>query len=80
MNTYQKVGLGRVIPAMRVLTVPPDVPMTKRDLHAQTPWRRFLGAPVPNYRVMASLDQLRDLSYAVEDLANSTAKGMSMLS
>ena len=29
---------------------------------------------------MASLDQIRDLSHAMEDLANSTAKGMFMLS
>lgn len=28
---------------------------------------------------MAALDQIRDLSHAGEDLANSTAKGMSML-
>ncbi len=75
-------GLGHVIPAMRVLTVPPEIHIVKRDLftHTQTPWTRFFSAVIPSYGVMAALDQIRDLSQAVEDLANSTAKGMSMLS
>merc|ERR1712002_523870 len=67
---------------MRVLTVPPEVHIVKRDLytHTQTPWTRFFSALIPSYGAMAALDQIRDLSHAVEDLANSTAKGMSMLS
>ena len=77
-----RCGLGHVIPAMRVLTTPPEVRIVKRDLytHTQTPWTRFFGALVPSYGVMAALDQIRDLSHAVEDLANTTANGMSMLS
>uniref|UniRef100_A0A3B4WXW0 ribonuclease H n=1 Tax=Seriola lalandi dorsalis TaxID=1841481 RepID=A0A3B4WXW0_SERLL len=74
-------GLGHVIPAMRVLTAPPEVHIVKRDLytHKQTTWTRLFGALIPSYGVMASLDQIRDLSHAVEDLANSTAKGISLL-
>ncbi|XP_061565939.1 endogenous retrovirus group 3 member 1 Env polyprotein-like [Cololabis saira] len=75
-------GLGHVVPAMRIVAVPQKVRIVKRELytHTQTPWTRFFGALVPNYGVMAALDQIRDLSHAVEDLANTTAKGMSMLS
>uniref|UniRef100_A0A671WCX0 Uncharacterized protein n=1 Tax=Sparus aurata TaxID=8175 RepID=A0A671WCX0_SPAAU len=40
----------------------------------------IFGALIPSYGFMASLDQIRDLSHAVEDFANSTAKDMSMLS
>ena len=46
----------------------------------QTPLTRFFGTHIPSYGVMAPFDQIRDLSHAVEDLANSTAKDMSMLS
>lgn len=56
-------GLSHVIPAMRVLTTPPEVHIVKRDIS-----------------VMASVDQIRDLSHVVEDLENSTETGMSRLS
>lgn len=81
-NWSGKCGLGHIKLAMRVLPILPAIRITKRDLytHVQTPWIRFANALIPSYGVIASLEQIRDLSDPVENLANSTSKGMSLLS
>ena len=55
--------------------------MAKRSdpLHTQTSWSRILGALIPNYGVMAALDQVRDLSVSVESLANLTTNSITLI-
>ena len=47
--------------------------------YTQTSWSRILGALIPNYGVMAALDQVRDLSVSVESLANLTTNSITLI-
>ncbi|XP_053362350.1 uncharacterized protein LOC128532151 [Clarias gariepinus] len=47
---------------------------------SQTFWSRSLGALIPNYGIMVSLDQIRILSHEIEKLANDTAQALGVIS
>uniref|UniRef100_A0A4W3GS60 ERVV2 protein n=1 Tax=Callorhinchus milii TaxID=7868 RepID=A0A4W3GS60_CALMI len=47
--------------------------------HAQTKWNRFLGALLPFYGVMCTLDQIAILSQAVSSLAAETSAALALI-
>ncbi|XP_051929421.1 syncytin-A-like [Hippocampus zosterae] len=84
-----RCGLAYVIPAMRVtqsLPKKPHSPRLKRavsDLfwtHHQSPFKNALGSLLPFYGVMSSLDQIADLSHAIETIANETSRALMLMS
>ena len=75
-------ALASVVPALRPAPLGKLViRRAKRSdpLHTQTSWSRNLGALIPNYGVMAALDQVRDLSVSVESLANPTTNSITLI-
>lgn len=84
-----RCGLAYVVPAMRVAHSLPQKPALKRGrrgvsdmfgTHHQSPFKNALGPLLPFYGVMSALDQIADLSHAVEVIANETAKALMLLS
>ena len=79
-----KCALASVVPALRPAPLGKLViRRAKRSdplhTHTQTSWSRNLGALIPNYGVMAALDQVRDLSVSVESLANLTTNSITLI-
>lgn len=84
-----RCGLAYVVPAMRVSHSLPQKPLPKRvrrgvsdifGTHHQSPSKNFLGTLLPFYGIMAALDQIADLSKAVEVIANETGKALMLIS
>lgn len=84
-----RCGLGYVVPAMRVLRSLPNRPSVLRvrrgasdmfGTHFQSPFKNALGTLLPFYGVMSALDQIADLSHAIEAIANSTGRALALLS
>lgn len=84
-----RCGLAHVVPAMRVSHALPHKPAPKRarrgtsdifGTHHQSPFKNSLGALLPFYGVMSALDQIADLSTAVEVIANETSNALVLIS
>ncbi|XP_058494199.1 endogenous retrovirus group 3 member 1 Env polyprotein-like [Solea solea] len=84
-----RCGLAHVVPAMRVAhSLPQKAPLkrTRRGVsdifgtHSQSPFKNALGPLLPFYGVMSALDQISDLSRALEVIANETGKALTLLS
>uniref|UniRef100_M4B075 Envelope protein n=1 Tax=Xiphophorus maculatus TaxID=8083 RepID=M4B075_XIPMA len=84
-----RCGLGYVVPAMRVTRYMPQKTFLKRPrrgisdflgTHNQSPFKNALGTLLPFYGVMSSLDQIADLSKAIEVIANETGKALILMS
>lgn len=84
-----RCGLAYVIPAMRVAHSLPQKSLPKRvqrgvsdifGTHHQSPFKNILGPLLPFYGVMSALDQIADLSHAIEIIANETGKALMLLS
>ncbi|XP_041646983.1 syncytin-A-like isoform X2 [Cheilinus undulatus] len=84
-----RCGLAYIIPAMRVSHSLPLKPLNKRTrrgvsdifgTHRQSPFKNILGALLPTYGVMSTLDQIADLSHAIEVIANETSKALMLIS
>nr|XP_019954141.1 PREDICTED: endogenous retrovirus group 3 member 1 Env polyprotein-like [Paralichthys olivaceus] len=84
-----RCGLAYVVPAMRVAHSLPQKPLvnrTRRGLsdifgtHHQSPFKNILGPLLPFYGVMSALDQIADLSHAIEFIANETGRALMLLS
>lgn len=84
-----RCGLAYVVPAMRVTHALPKKPPPRRvqrsasdvfGTHHQSPFKNALGPILPFYGVMSALDQIADLSHAVEVIANVTGKALMLLS
>lgn len=89
VNYNGRCGLAYIIPAMRVAhSLPQKAPRTRArrgtldtfGTHHQTPFKNVLGALLPFYGVMASLDQIADLSHAIEVIANETSRALTLIS
>ncbi|XP_068445786.1 syncytin-A-like [Clinocottus analis] len=83
-----RCGLAYVIPAMRVAH---SLPRTARKrvqrgvsdvfgTHHQSNFKNVLGPLLPFYGVMSALDQIADLSHAIEVIANETGRALMLLS
>ncbi|XP_039667338.1 endogenous retrovirus group 3 member 1 Env polyprotein-like [Perca fluviatilis] len=83
-----RCGLAYIIPAMRVAHSLPQKPLKRvqRGLsdtfgtHHQSNFKNVLGPLLPFYGVMSALDQIADLSQAIEVIANETGKALMLLS
>lgn len=84
-----RCGLAYVVPAMRVAHSLPQKPLLKRarrgvsdifGTHHQSPFKNALGPLLPFYGVMSALDQIADLSHAIEVIANETSKALMLMS
>lgn len=84
-----RCGLAYVIPAMRVAHSLPQKPPLRRvqrglsdvfGTHHQSSFKNILGPLLPFYGVMSALDQIADLSHAIEVIANETGKALMLLS
>uniref|UniRef100_A0A8C4IMV7 Uncharacterized protein n=1 Tax=Dicentrarchus labrax TaxID=13489 RepID=A0A8C4IMV7_DICLA len=84
-----RCGLAYVIPAMRVAHSLPKKPPVKRvprgisdvfGTHHQSSFKNVLGPLVPFYGIMSALDQIADLSQAIEVIANETGKALMLIS
>ncbi len=84
-----RCGLAYVVPAMRVAHSLPQKPPLKRvrrgvsnifGTHRQSPLKNVLGPLLPFYGVMSALDQIADLSHAIEVIANETGKALMLIS
>lgn len=84
-----RCGLAYVVPAMRVTHSLPQKPPLKRvrrgvsnifGTHHQSPFKNVLGPLLPFYGVMSALDQIADLSHAIEVIANETGKALMLIS
>ncbi len=84
-----RCGLAYVVPAMRVAHSLPKKPLLKRvrrgasdmfGTHHQSPLKNVLGPLLPFYGVMSALDQIADLSHAIEVIANETGKALMLIS
>lgn len=84
-----RCGLAYVVPAMRVSHKLPEEPNPKRvrrgasdifGTHHQSPLRNILGPLLPFYGVMSALDQISDLSHAIETIANETGRALQLMS
>lgn len=89
VNYNGRCGLAYIIPAMRVAHSLPQKAPRKRarrgtldtfGTHHQTPFKNVLGTLLPFYGVMSSLDQIADLSHAIEVLANETSRALVLIS
>lgn len=89
VNYNGRCGLAYIIPAMRVAHSLPQKAPRKRarrgtldtfGTHHQTPFKNTLGALLPFYGVMSSLDQIADLSHAIEVIANETSRALTLIS
>lgn len=84
-----RCGLAYIIPAMRVAHSLPKKPLPQRvrrgvsdilGTHHQSLFKNALGPLLPFYGVMSALDQIADLSHAIEVIANETGKALMLLS
>ncbi|KAF0041901.1 hypothetical protein F2P81_005433 [Scophthalmus maximus] len=84
-----RCGLAYVVPAMRVAHSLPGKPPLKRarrgasdifGTHHQSPFKNALGPLLPFYGVMSALDQIADLSHAIEVIANITGRALMLIS
>lgn len=84
-----RCGLAYVVPAMRVAHALPQKRPPKRarrgvsdvfGTHHQSPFKNSLGPLLPFYGVMSALDQIADLSHAIEVIANETGKALMLIS
>lgn len=85
-----RCGLAYVVPAMRVShSLPQKAPPPKRarrgvsdifGTHHQSPFKNVLGPLLPFYGVMSALDQISDLSHAIEVIANETGRALMLIS
>lgn len=84
-----RCGLAYVVPAMRVTHSLPQKPPHRRSrrglsnifgTHHQSPLKNMLGPLIPFYGVMSALDQIADLSNAIEVIANETGKALMLVS
>lgn len=84
-----RCGLAYVVPAMRVAHSLPQKPLLKRarrgvsdvfGTHHQSPFKNALGPLLPFYGIMSALDQIADLSHAIEVIANETGKALMLIS
>lgn len=84
-----RCGLAYVLPAMRVAhSLPRKTPggRTRREIsdifgtHHQSPLKNSLAALLPFYGIMSTLDQISDLSHAVEVIANETGRALMLIS
>lgn len=89
VNYNGRCGLAYVIPAMRVARSLPRKAPRKRaprgtldtfGTHHQTALKNVLGTLLPFYGVMSSLDQIADLSHAIEAIANETSRALTLIS
>lgn len=91
VNYSGRCGLAYIIPAMRVSHSLPQTPPRNRKrarrgtldtfgTHHQTPFKNVLGTLLPFYGVMSSLDQIADLSHAIEFIANETSRALTLIS
>lgn len=89
VNYNGRCGLAYIIPAMRVTHSLPQKAPRKRarrgtldtfGTHHQTPFKNVLGTLLPFYGIMSSLDQIADLSHAVEVIANETSRALMLIS
>lgn len=89
VNYNGRCGLAYVIPAMRVAHSLPQKAPRKRarrgtldtfGTHHQTPFKNVLGTLLPFYGIMSSLDQIADLSHAIEVIANETSRALTLIS
>lgn len=84
-----RCGLAYIVPAMRVAHALPKKPQPKRvrrglsdifGTHYQSAFKNTLGTILPFYGVMSALDQIADLSHAIEVIANVTGKALMLIS
>ncbi|CAL1592780.1 unnamed protein product [Knipowitschia caucasica] len=84
-----RCGLAYVVPAMRVAHRLPKETQPKRikrgtsdifGTHHQSPIKNILGPLLPFYGVMSALDQISDLSHAIEAIANETGRALQLMS
>lgn len=84
-----RCGLAYVVPAMRVARSLPRKPLLRRarrgvsdifGTHHQSPFKNALGPLLPFYGVMSALDQIADLSHAIEVIAKETGKALMLMS
>lgn len=84
-----RCGLAYVVPAMRASHSLPQKPLPKRvrrgvsdifGTHHQSSSKNVLGSLLPFYGIMSALDQIADLSHAVEVIANETGKALMLIS
>uniref|UniRef100_A0A8C6WTQ3 Envelope protein n=1 Tax=Neogobius melanostomus TaxID=47308 RepID=A0A8C6WTQ3_9GOBI len=82
-------GLAYVVPAMRVAHKLPEELKAKRvrrgtsdifGTHHQSSVKNVLGPLLPFYGVMSALDQISDLSHAIETIANETGRALQLMS
>ena len=84
-----RCGLAYVVPAMRVAHSLPQKPPAKRTrrgasnifgTHHQSPFKNVVSTLLPLYGIMAALDQIADLSHAIEVIANETGRALTLIS
>ncbi|KAJ0065508.1 hypothetical protein NL108_012781 [Boleophthalmus pectinirostris] len=84
-----RCGLAYVVPAMRIAHKLPEKLQRKRTkrgtsdifgTHHQSSFKNSLGALLPVYGVMSALDQISDLSHAIETIANETGRALQLMS
>lgn len=89
VNYNGRCGLAYIIPAMRVTHSLPQKAPGKRaprgtldtfGTHHQTQFKNVLGTLLPFYGIMSSLDQIADLSHAIEAIANETSRALTLIS
>lgn len=89
VNYNGRCGLAYIIPAMRVAhSLPQKAPRTRArrgtldtfGTHHQSKFKNALGALLPFYGIMSSLDQVADLSHAIEVIANETSRALTLIS
>lgn len=89
VNYNGRCGLAYIIPAMRVTHRLPQKAPHKRTrrgtldtfgTHHQSPIKNVLGTLLPFYGIMSSLDQIADLSHAIEVIANETSRALTLIS
>lgn len=90
VNYKGRCGLAYIIPAMRVThSLPKRAPLSHRarrgisdifGTHHQSAFKNILGPLLPFYGVMSALDQIADLSHAIEIIANETANALMLIS
>ncbi|KAJ0032645.1 hypothetical protein NQD34_002726 [Periophthalmus magnuspinnatus] len=89
INYKGRCGLAYVVPAMRIAHKLPEKLQGKRrkrgasdifGTHHQSPLKNVLGPLLPFYGVMSALDQISDLSHAIETIANETGRALQLMS
>lgn len=89
VNYNGRCGLAYIIPAMRVAhSLPQKAPRARArrgtldtfGTHHQSKLKNALAALLPFYGIMSSLDQIADLSHAIEVIANETSRALMLIS